>query len=348
MSRPDPPLARGLFKLQASDAEWLPHRYDASCDQVQFRHVPRARHAEVPFLTDDCLGISDDMVPMALSEALAAAPGGKIAFVFHSAFCASTLLARAFDLPGTAMGLSEPVILNDIAGIRRRGAPPRDVARMLDGAMRLLARPFEAGETVVVKPSNVLNPLASGMLTIRPEASAVLLHAPLPVFLASVARKGMWCRLWARELLEGLLADGVVDLGMEPRDHFRQTDLQVAAVGWLAQQAILSAMCAKYGASRVRTLDSETLLARPREVLGAMSRHFAIIAGEEQLTAMATGAAFGRHSKSGVAFSATDRAAEQRLAAQVYGDEISKVTVWAEAVAVNSGIPLILPHPLLD
>ena len=44
------------------------------------------------------------------------------------------MLARALDLPGVAMGLSEPVILNDVVGFRRRGAAPRDVARLADAA----------------------------------------------------------------------------------------------------------------------------------------------------------------------------------------------------------------------
>ena len=45
-----------------------------------------------------------------------------IHFIFHSAFCASTMLVRALDVPGSAMGISEPVILNDMVGWRRRGA----------------------------------------------------------------------------------------------------------------------------------------------------------------------------------------------------------------------------------
>lgn len=38
------------------DAEWLAHRYDAAADAVHFRHVPRSRRSEIPFLTDEYLG----------------------------------------------------------------------------------------------------------------------------------------------------------------------------------------------------------------------------------------------------------------------------------------------------
>ena len=329
-----------------ADAEWLPHRYDASTDSVQFRLFERARHGEGPFLTDEYLGLGT-ATPVAFDTAMANAKSGELNFIFHSAFCASTLLARAFDYPGVAMGLSEPVILNDIVGIRRRGAAPRDVGRALDGAMRLLSRPFGDGENVVVKSSNVLNPLADAMLSLRPHARAILLYAPLPVFLASVARKGMWCRLWARELLEGYLTDQIVDLGMTAQDHFRQTDLQVAAVGWLAQHALFAKLASKFGPERVRTLDSETLIARPVEVLGTLASLFRIEASPEQIVAMRSGPAFTRHSKSGDTFSSDQRREEQRAATDTFADEIDKVVLWAVVVAEHAGISMELPQAIL-
>lgn len=331
-----------------AQAEWLAHRYDATGDIVQFRHVERARHADGPFLTDEYLGEATDIVPLPMTSAMAAAAPGPLHFIFHSGFCASTLLARAFDAPGLAMGLSEPVILNDIVGIRRRGGEPRAVARALDGAMRLLARPYAPGEAVIVKPSNVLNPLAQAMLQLRPDARAVLLFAPLPIFLASVARKGMWCRLWARELLEGLLRDQAVDLGFEPSDYFRQTDLQVAAVGWLAQHKLFAQLARTLGPDRVRTLDSETLLANPAASFAALSAHYRLTADAAQIAEVTTGPAFKRHSKTGASFSKDERLQERADATAAHGDEIEKVSRWATAVAETAGMAMTLPHPLFD
>ena len=39
-------------------------------------------------------------------EDAAALLDGQAPVVFHSAFCASTMLVRAIDLPGSAMGIS--------------------------------------------------------------------------------------------------------------------------------------------------------------------------------------------------------------------------------------------------
>ena len=56
---------------------------------------------------------------------------------------------------------------------------------------------------------------------------------------------------------------------------------------------------------------------------------------------------FSRHAKFGGAFDRDSRAADQRVAAEVHGDEIDKVATWAETVAANAGVGFDLPAPLL-
>ena len=213
-----------------TDARWLGHRYVEGSDAYRFVFVPRADHAQIPFLTDDCLGERPSAPDLPVDAILAGCPDGPLHFVFHSAFCGSTLLTRAFDRPGTAMGLSEPMILNDVVGMRKRGAPSSAVARMAHGALRLLGRPFAQGEAVIVKPSNLANGYAELFLALQPQARAVFLYAPLETFLISVARKGLACRLWVRELAESFLREGLfAPLGHDAAALFRQTDLQIAA-----------------------------------------------------------------------------------------------------------------------
>ena len=324
-----------------TDARWIAHRYERVRDEVHYRFVPRGDHATFPFLTEEYVGAMP-VAHLPLAEAVAAVSSAQapLRLIFHSAFCASTVLCRAFDRAGLAMGLSEPAILNDIVGIRRRKeADPKRVAQLIDEAMRLLARPWASGEAVVVKPSNILNPLAAAKLALRPEAKAVLMYAPLPVFLASVARKGMWCRLWARELMEGLLIDGVVDLGFAPEDYFRLTDLQVAAVGWLVQHRLFADLAARFG-DRVMRVESEAMLAAPADHIERVARHFGLAVDAPLAAEIAGGPAFTRHSKFGQAFDAEARAAEKAAAEAAHGDEIAKVATWARAVAEAAGFGL--------
>jgi hypothetical protein len=329
-----------------TDGEWLAHRYEEQSDAFHLRHLTREAHDAATFITDEYLGEEQTPLVVPRREAMAnIRTDHQLHFILHSAFCASTMLARGFDLPGVSMGLKEPVILNDITGWRRRGAAPAAVAERLDHALHMLARPFAGDQAVIAKPSNVFNALAPLALAMRPTSRAVLLHAPLPVFLLSVARKGLWCRLWCRELLEGLLTDTIVDLGFEPRDYFRQSDLQVAAVGWLAQHRLFAQLFERFGPDRIATLDSESLTASPAATLEVAAAFFGLdLTGHD----IASHRAFSTHSKFGQDFATADRAAEYAEAQRAYGDEIDQVVIWAEAVAQSAGIALELPGALLQ
>lgn len=331
-----------------ADASWLAHRYDTVGDRVHFVHVPREMHRAATFLTDEYLSGHERPTVVARADAVAAASqGAPLHFVFHSAYCCSTLLARALDMEGVSMGLKEPVILNDIAGWTRRGGEPPQIARALDSAMTLLARPFATGEAIVVKPSNLVNPFAQVMLAMRPGARALLLHAPLRIYLGSIARKGMWGRLWVRELFVKIGQLGLLDYSFSSEETLRQTDLQIAAIGWLGQHRLFAGLAEHFGPERVRTLDSETLVARPEETLIRISELFGLGLDRAAAAAVAAGDAFTRHSKEGASFGREDRHADQRDAAAVHSEEIEKVANWAEAVAASAGQPSALPAPLL-
>jgi hypothetical protein len=325
--------------------EWLAHRYDAPQDAVQFVKVDRATRAQVAFLTDDNLG---NLPPTALRRDVVwvnEAERAPVRYIFHSAYCCSTLLANAYDRPGKSFSLKEPVILNDLVGWRHRGATPAQIGPVLGDAVGLLARPFTLGEKCVIKPSNVVNGLAKALIGGRPDTRAILLYAPLPIFLGSIASKGLWGRLWVRDLLAKQLTDGLIDLGFSPQDLFLQTDLQVAAVGWLAQHALF-AQLATAMPDRVRTLDSEVLLARPLEALAAIDALFEVEDDNAGRT-MIVAREFARNAKSGNAFTAKDRTAAQSDARSVHGDEVEKVASWAETVANGAGLSFTLPAPLL-
>ena len=329
-------------------AEWLAHRYDPGEDAFHFLPAAREVHGAATFLTDEYLPAG--LAPMSVrrADAVAAAPpAAPLHWIFHSAFCCSTLLARAFDLPGRAMGLKEPVVLNDLIGWRRRREPGPDLAKVLDDTLTLLARPFGPGEAVIVKPSTAANAFAPALLTLRPDSSAVLLHAPLRTFLGSIAKKELEGRLWVRTLLAGMLDDGLAQFGYSMREHFAHTDLQVAALAWLGQHAMFTDLVRRFGPDRVRTLDSATLTAHPREAMAALARLYRLPLSEAELDRIVAGPVFTRHSKFGNVFDAGTRAAEHRSAADTHAREIDIVMTWAEQVAATQGVPIDAPAPLL-
>lgn len=329
-----------------ADGRWLAHRYDETHDAVHFVWLTREDHGRFTFLTDAEIGDVPKVV-LARAECLAAAralapPAPR--FIFHSAYCCSTLLARAFDLPGTAMGIKEPQILNDVMGLRLRGGDPRQVAAALDVALWLLARPLAAGEVNVIKPSNLVNPMIPAIFGMRPETRALLLHAPIEAFLGSVARKEIEGRAWVRELMWKLIRLGQAErFGFTEEELYRQTDLQVAALGWLAQQAFFSDLIGKHPA-QLRTIDSEALTGRPDESMRALSELFEIELDAEGVSA---GPAFREHSKDRGAYGAAERAAERASGLEIHAREVGMVLEWSRAVADHAGVPFELPGPLL-
>jgi hypothetical protein len=328
------------------DGRWLAHRYDETSDSVQFRFVPREAQREITFLTD--LEIGD--APLAVyprADCLGEARKRNLPtprMIFHSAYCCSTLLARAFDVPGVSFGLKEPQILNDVVGLQSRRADPRQVAAALDVALLLLARPLDAGEVNVIKPSNLLNPLIPLVTAMRPDIRGLFLHAPLDVFLASIARKEIEGRAWVRELMWDLIRLGqAARFGFTEEELYRQTDLQVAAVGWLAQQAVFAEAAGRH--KGFRTLDSETLMARPVECLSALKDLFELDFDPE---ATASGPAFRTHSKDRSDYSAEQREQDRERGKSIHAREIEMVLEWARAVAEHGGVPMTLPAPLLS
>jgi hypothetical protein len=333
----------------AQDGSWFAHRYDPQADAVHFVHLTREAHRKATFLTDEYLPAG---LPMTVVKRQAVidrmAPVKAPHFIFHSAFCCSTVLARAFDIPGVAMGLKEPPVFNDIVGWRHRGGgPPARIAQVVDHAAMLLARPLSSGETTIIKPSNVANGLARGILAMRGGTKALLLYAPLGIYLRSIAKKEMTGRLWVRDLLVKLLKDGLVDLGFSTEDYLGQTDLQVAAVGWLAQHALFTRLALDFGPERVRTLDSETLLANPAGVMGALSIFYDLEMSQARIASIVEGPAFTTHSKHPGSFGTTARTAEYAQAGSQHQDEIDKAIAWAQAVARAAGLSMSAPNGLL-
>lgn len=325
--------------------EWLAHRFDESTGEYRFVEYSREERSNVPFLTDDHLP-SRAYHALTPERASAMAQDAPVHFIFHSGFCCSTLLVSALDLPGLASGFSEPTILNDVVGWRMRGAPPEMVGRVLTDALRLLGRPFAGDQASVIKPSNVVNGLAKAMLAIQPQSKAVLLHAPLADFLISIAKKGLEGRAWVRELFLKLRAEGrVQSLGFTDLDFLGQTDMQIAAMTWLAQQCLFGELIAA-APQRVASLDSAAFMADRETALRQTAQHFGLDMSEQQLTAALTGK-MTRNSKNGRSFNADDRKAEYDRMHAVHGDEIEKVIVWATQIATDRGMPVTLGSPLM-
>jgi hypothetical protein len=323
-----------------SSPEWLPSHWLRPANAIEFVRLERETHAQLTFLSDEYLrplGMRTATLP--LPGIQTPAPAAAPQYIFHSAFAASTLLARALDLPGIATALKEPQILNDLAEGVRSQTLSRELLALVT---QLLARPYEPGENVVIKPSNVANILAGPLLDLNVGSNAIFLFAPLPRFLRSVADKGLFGRTWVRRLFAILATDTRIDFGLSPTEQFELTDLQVTALAWLRHHAQAAALQQRFP-DRVRMLNSETFLARRTETLLAVARHFGFPLGEDEAAEIAKGPAFTTHSKElGRQFD-PEEPLKPKAAVPVIDDEIRMVGDWARSVAEHAGIPILFP-----
>jgi hypothetical protein len=328
----------------AADPQWLPVNL-MNGETLQFLHVTRPERASVAFLTDEYLQAqSQSACSFGLRQVESALPtsASPAGFVFHSAFCRSTLLTRALDLPGVAHGLQEPQIINDVAVMERHKRLDRSV---LDPVMNLLARPVQAGERVVIKPSNEANLLIPTLLTAQADARAILLYAPLDRFLRSVAGKALWGRGWARNLYLNLRSDHPLPLGFSERELFGQTDLQIAALVWLTHLDQFAAARARFG-DRVRFLDSEVFIARKADTLAAAARHLGLAGTADLWAERADSAIFTEHSKVvGSRFDGSE--AKDRADSVALNEEVGLIDQWVDSLAKHIGLQL-QPPPEAD
>lgn len=336
-----------------SDPAWFPEGLDTGRDIIRFARVTREGLASTPFLDQRMAPIITGRTELRLSEAMAAWKGGKArkplmpAFLFHSAFCCSTLLARALDAPGTCLALKEPDILMQLANALR---VDDSLKRNPDGAQALssfvfalLARPFATGERVLVKPTNSANNLIEPVR--RSGARALILYGDLRSFLVSVIKKGEPCKGFMRLQYNIFSLDAGGLAAIPHRQAMGLTDLQVAALVWRHQMEEFSShLDADAG---LASLDFKHLLAEPAPVLKAVSRQLKLRLTDAQIAAAATGPVFRENSKAAdEAYDPKTRGQDEATLEAANRDTLDLIDPWAQNLTLRRTIALPLPRPL--
>ena len=333
------------------DPTWLPHAYEEHTRSLQFVRLAREDQRAAPFLDPRCLtqaplsapALLTQLPPYAIEKA-----SRPLHFIFHTAFCCSTLLTRALDIPGVSMGLKEPFVLVGFSVMSPAARESELAKAALRMSINLLSRPLAPGETQIVKPSNVANVLADQILEMHPDSKALILHSSLPEFLRSLTKQGLQGRLFGRQLFQRF-APSIPLHTYNDRELLEQADLQIAAQAWLMQARSLSMVAHRFGRDRVRTLSADALLADKAGALERIGAFFELDVQEETWREIAAGPGFARNSKRpGEAFDAAARSAGQLAAGQAHAEEIAIVVKWAEIVASRSGAPLNLGDTLLQ
>ena len=178
-------------------------------------------------------------------------PNRRARYIFHTAFCGSTLLARTLDSAGSRFCYREPGVLNSLGWQRQwKVESPTKWKRAIEWVYFMLSRWASAGEVPIVKTHNNALGLVGDLLTphlAAPAGTALFLYSSLEDYLLSVL-KTQQRREWVRDQLS---ADTVIAEIARPYMPSKLTDAEAAALCWVAHIAAYSRSIEENGYSAV-------------------------------------------------------------------------------------------------
>jgi hypothetical protein len=269
-------------------------------------------------------------------------------FIWHSAFCCSTLIAKLLDRPGRNLSLLEPMVLVALAdayreGAIERGVLPRDV---VGAVVKVLGKPDEPHSQVTVKPSNLANLLARDAAGCA-KGKALFLYSDLPNFIVSIAKGGVQYRDFAQTVFEKVSGDLGERPPWSPAELRAMSPLKIAGLAWHLQIAEMRRSWMAFGGGRAVSLNCAAFLKEPQETLTKLDGFFELGLGAEHIRAVTEGPALTRHAKSPEhAFSPQMRADEEREVRRRLGANLDRVVEWSYRMCPTTPKGAPLPNHL--
>jgi hypothetical protein len=327
-------IPRDLF----TSPELYPLKANFERGTFLFVRMSRAAYQEFVFLGTDAIDVQtnspreiriDDLL---LASATAPPVAKPILFIFHMAYCCSTLLARYFELLPRCFVLKEPQLLAEFAL-----APDQLSARWNEGfdlCTRLLSRTYNSSEVPVIKVNVPCNVLGGRLLQDNPQSTIIFLTAPLRVFLLAALKSQLRrrrVRYWVTKLIEGVR--GYSTFGnMIPNEL---ADSQNAVLFWSLNHQLCGRLASGPHGSRVVVVDSERLADSPQEVLPGILEVCGFSLGHDQFKALVDHPSVHRHSKQpSRLYDADLRRHELALSEHSWGREADDGIEWALAKGI--------------
>jgi hypothetical protein len=308
-----------------------PMALDSARDALLFLRLSETDYRESSFL-DERASITDrqeQWLSFAQIERamVASAATRPLHFIFHMGHVGSTLLSRLLDEAGAIHPLREPLPLRTIAEAYDLGVA--DIDRRLETMLRLWERGFADTEAVVLKATSTTQRLAPRLLTMRPEARAVLLGVSAESYLATMfaaPNSAIDLNMNGPERMHRLATMGVT----VPRPT---TLGELAAMSWLAERVTQARIQRDFG-TRALSIDFDAMLSSLEETLQRVLAHFRILRSPQIAASMAKSRVLSRYSKEqDRQYSAGLRTELLAEARAQYSQEIRTALEWLEAVA---------------
>ena len=340
-----------------NDPHWMLWSYNIGAGLARFHYVDESLPPKLCFLAEQCPHIDVPLNTLLSQTFLYQTRRDKpVHFVWMTDFCTSTLYARALHAIDGFYVYNENMIFAALAQAKRAinfGAAPLGSANLSDAdwqkllriALFFQAKPFRAGDTVVVKEWPLSNFILPDILAADERAKGIFLYAELEEYLI-MALKDPRRRELARDRVSNYFVELHHVAPFDQVDIERLDDSQVIALHWL----YLMYLHRSYGLAthpRMRTLHNRLFVEQPTETLTKTAEWFDRSLTQLDAEAIVSGPVFSTHAKEpGKTFDFSGHWRQIAHNREVYRDEVDAGLRWSYSLVDSLGLTSTLATPL--
>jgi len=331
-----------------SSPELYPVTLNAEAGIVRFTPLSRESYDKTAFLDGferdglievplkDLLDYQLDLPPVEI----------EVRYIFHGAFCCSTLLARYFETRPDYFVLKEPGLLGQLTAFHCGGNDGKDNeywSQLLALGMRLLTRTFSPRPLlIIIKPSDLVNGIATELLERDLLARAVFLATDLRTFILSVLKWEKRKQL-VRRRLEVLQSHAPRFPGLTLVDVANLNDAQAAGFLWTLNTCLCRDLLRNAPARSIALL-GDRVADNPRDVLRQVSNSWNLALDDNAITEMLGHPFASLYSKDlSHAFDAESRRNHLEGLTEVFGEEAERAVEWTLNLEQKLGFCLDWP-----
>ena len=269
-------------------------------------------------------------------------------YIFHTAFCGSTLMTQVLETAFNCLSLREPELLSSMLVFNRSKAAEENKSFWFDSLQRLLSRRFMPDQPVIIKANDYANPVMLDLMNWEPEIPVLFMYTPLSEFVAGCLKADNR-RDWIKQRYESVKPFVATVFNLKNNSDIDEADYgQLAAVYWSYNLAMYLQIADNHTAT-AKSLDFNDMLANPVEAVKRCGSLFELKENKDSDFEAVVGELLGVYSKnSNFKYSPEQR--REELKKQI--EQFSKEQVAAEAVAralLGENYPNDrLPNNLLD
>jgi hypothetical protein len=332
--------------MKAND---LPRRFLSSINaqgEYVFYPLTALQIERANFLDIQNLNLKD-VVPVRIrvQDYVAPEKGYPLCYIFHTAFCGSTLLSRALSQAPKTVVLKEPDVLMKISN-QSLISGNESVIPYLQDSLKELSQPWVENGKVAIKPTNSVNRIIREILYAYP-GKAVLLYSELEDFLVSCFKKLPTAEQKLRWMAQHLIHQTRLQKKLKIETLHPFGFIEACIITWYSQMEYFAKAIEDDIYDNIRTLNMKDMLEKPLESVQAASLFLGL---EKSDTELAVGVTreFNRNSKAtGRPYTNVDRSFEISQVKTQYSLALTAALEWAElniapiAIVPTQNKPLI-------